>query len=325
MKSKKQQKKTSIKSSILVLLLIAILLIASTYAWFTSNKQVTVSSLNVNVAAKNGLQISVDGTNWKSIISNEDITGATATYAAAVNQIPTVMEPVSSGKTVTDGKLNVYYGTVDSTSGAPKLTATKATEVAGDTSVNAKFIVFDLFLKVDAATQIDLTTGSNVLAKDGSQDKGLQNASRVAFVTEGNTASGSTLATIQGLNGGDATTTKIWEPNYDVHTTAGVSAAYDTYAKTTTVGPDAAQLTYNGIIAPIETGVALNSADATYFAPVTPDYSTKKAMATTTFTTLQPGITKVRVYMWVEGQDVDCENGASGTDITYNLQWAVHE
>ena len=24
--------------------------------------------------------------------------------------------------------------------------------------------------------------------------------------------------------------------------------------------------------------------------------------------------------MWVEGQDVDCENNASGTDISYNVQ-----
>ena len=27
--------------------------------------------------------------------------------------------------------------------------------------------------------------------------------------------------------------------------------------------------------------------------------------------------------MWVEGQDVDCENGASGTDITFDLQFTA--
>ena len=27
--------------------------------------------------------------------------------------------------------------------------------------------------------------------------------------------------------------------------------------------------------------------------------------------------------MWVEGQDVDCENTASGTDIAFNLQLQV--
>ena len=38
---------------------------------------------------------------------------------------------------------------------------------------------------------------------------------------------------------------------------------------------------------------------------------------------LTAGITKVRVYMWIEGQDVDCENTASGTDISYNLQFTI--
>ena len=35
---------------------------------------------------------------------------------------------------------------------------------------------------------------------------------------------------------------------------------------------------------------------------------------------LQPGVTKFRVYMWLEGQDVDCENGATGTDISFNIE-----
>lgn len=36
--------------------------------------------------------------------------------------------------------------------------------------------------------------------------------------------------------------------------------------------------------------------------------------------TLQPGITKIRVYCWIEGQDYDCENDASGGNIALNLQ-----
>ena len=35
---------------------------------------------------------------------------------------------------------------------------------------------------------------------------------------------------------------------------------------------------------------------------------------------LKAGITKMRIYMWVEGQDVDCENTASGGNIIYSLQ-----
>jgi len=35
---------------------------------------------------------------------------------------------------------------------------------------------------------------------------------------------------------------------------------------------------------------------------------------------LRPGITKFRIYIWIEGQDVDCEDNASLGDINVNLQ-----
>ena len=41
--------------------------------------------------------------------------------------------------------------------------------------------------------------------------------------------------------------------------------------------------------------------------------------------TLQAGITKVKVYMWVEGQDVDCENSASGSDISFSFELSIKE
>ena len=40
---------------------------------------------------------------------------------------------------------------------------------------------------------------------------------------------------------------------------------------------------------------------------------------------LEAGITKLRIYMWVEGQDVDCENQASGSDMSFNLKFEIAE
>lgn len=40
---------------------------------------------------------------------------------------------------------------------------------------------------------------------------------------------------------------------------------------------------------------------------------------------LKAGITKVRMYMWIEGQDVDCEDDASGSNIAFDLQLTVKE
>lgn len=319
------KRKTSLKSSIMILLLVTILLIASSYAWFTSNQTVTVSSLDVSVEAKNGLQISVDGTNWKSIIQNEDLANASATYASNTNQIPEQLEPVSTiGQTdASTGFMNMYYGTVDpDDDGNYILAAVKDTETKG---TNGKFIAFDLFFKVEQDTPVYLSTNSNVEYTAGKADLGLQNAARVAFVDEGNLPSGSTVSAIQGLKG--AINTYIWEPNYDVHTPAAVSNAYDTYGiETTTSGADV--LSYDGIKAEFakEVGVKLlrESNAATHsdlFATVTPNYKTVKDFSSNvSLFTLTKGVTKMRIYMWIEGQDVDCENNASGANISYNLQ-----
>ena len=96
---KERQKRRKYRLLILLLLMLGTgtMLATSTYAWFTSNKNVSVETLKVNIEAKNGIQISADGTNWKSIIQLSDLTGAQATYPAAVNQIPdtaNTIEPV---------------------------------------------------------------------------------------------------------------------------------------------------------------------------------------------------------------------------------------
>ena len=168
--SKKNQKKSNVKSSILVLLLIAILLIASTYAWFTANTKVTISTLDVNVKAQNGLQISADGADWKTILQNTDIdpTNVSKTYSGNTNQIPSIMEPVSSvGKIATDGTMEMFYGTVtQSDAGTSQLTASKTTDTKGAGDQAGQYIVFDTFLRVDADSQLTLTAESNVKAKE---------------------------------------------------------------------------------------------------------------------------------------------------------------
>lgn len=327
-RQRREDRKKRRKYRLLILLLLLLgtgtMLVTSTYAWFTSNKTVNVNNIKVNVAAQNGIQISVDGTSWKSIVQSDDIKGAAAKYAAAVNQIPSAIEPVSTvGKMGADGKMEMFHGVIDTNEGGDYiLTATKSVE--SHNNDNGKFIAFDLFFKVDGDTDVYMTSTSGVKA-DGT-DKGIKNASRMAFAVLGNTTAGATLADVQALNAGAASPVTIWEPNYDVHQPAAVSHARDTYGITTTEnGADA--IGYSGIKADItkENNVLVGNAtaekNATLFDAVTPTFKTTEGNATNfKFLTLTSGITKVRVYMWVEGQDVDCENNASGGNIEYNLQ-----
>ena len=309
------------------------MLATSTYAWFTSNKTVSVNSIKVNIDAKNGIQISADGTTWKSIVQTSDLTGVHATtYTTSVNQIPNILEPVSTaGIPDNNGRLPMYYGTIITSESAQNngqyiLTATKSNEVDGS---SGQFIAFDLFFKVNTDTQVYLTTNSGVTTED-TPDTGIKNASRIAFVNLGHTTAGDTVANIQALNAGESAQVYLWEPNYDIHTAAGVANARDVYG-ITTAQTGGSLLPYSGIIADIPSssdvllGEATQSAHGTLFKDVTPTYKTVAGFDKyVQIFTLTGGITKYRIYMWVEGQDVDCENGASGGNINYDLQFSIN-
>lgn len=323
MVKKNERRKNNLRYSLLLLLLLLVFLMVSTYAWFTANQTVTISTLDVNVQTSNGLQISADAINWKTILQKADITGASATYTSSVNQVPDEMQPVSSAGIVDTGTgyMDMYFGTVDALEDGTgySLASDKEVDTRG---AGGRYIAFDIFLRVDQTTPVYLTTASNIITKEGAADKGLQNAARVAFIDEGNVADVGDSTGAQALKGG--TTSIIWEPNYDVHTAAGVANAKEIYGlDTTTTG--ASQLSYQGIKAEFadSEGVTLKNTNtfSQYFQTVTPTISTVKDFdAQQTLLNLKAGITKVRIYMWVEGQDVDCENNASGTDISFNVQ-----
>ena len=314
---------------LLLLCFTGVILTTSTYAWFTSNETVAVNTITVNIAAQNGIQVSTDGTNWKSIIQTTDITSASNTYAAAVNQLPQSLEPVSSALTVTnDGKMEMFYGQVAADdAGDWYLSANKSVEANGTTG---KFIAFDLFIKSDTTSNFYMTPNSKVSTAD-EDDKGIKNASRVAYVVLGNTTADDTVANIQklGTTGAAASPVYLWEPNYDVHKTNAIAHARDTYGLTITEGPDAERVNYDGIMAevPVDTvkvGEANATKHSTQFKAVTSNYLTTAANANyTQIFGITAGVTKVRIYMWVEGQDVDCENSASGGNINYDLQFTT--
>lgn len=320
--------------SILLLFTVA-MLSTSTYAWFTSNRVVTVSTINVHVAATGGIEISADGTNWKSIINPEDITSVhDSTYTTSTNQIPENMEPVSTGLDIdsSTGFLKMYYGTTTNNNlGDYILKSSRIIETEGNGSSNdGKFIAFDLFFKVSSETQVYLTNNSQVTYLNQDEGKGIANATRIAFVDEGTVSNGASVDEIQSLKRATSNTVYVWEPNYDTHTSSGIANARNLYGITTQES-NANRIIYDGLISEIDENANVllrntkSSSYPAYFKTVNISYYTKSDF--TNFVpvfTLRSGITKMRIYMWIEGQDVDCENDASYDDIQFDLQLSVN-
>ena len=324
--SKKRKKSKKIFIAILMILFTGVILTASTYAWFTANKTVTVSQIDVNVTTSEGLQISADAVNWKTVISNDDITGVT--YSGNKNQLPKETATIKPTSTIGEidgatGFMKMFVGTVESNdAGNYILTATQSIETKSTTT--GDFVVFDLFFQTNAAATIYLTSSSSVKASKTAT--GIQNAARVGFVVQGHAAAGTDAATIRALKSDGTVPAVIWEPNNDVHTAAAVKHAFDVY-EISTQQTGAPKLAYKGVKKDISktANIPLNSAETEYFADVTPNISTTVAGITDKYKRvfdLEAGVTKVRIYMWVEGQDVDCEDNASGGAVAYNLQFS---
>ena len=89
---------------ILLVAFTAVLLIVSSYAWFSTQRNVNLSNLDGTVKVAEGLEISLDGSKWSNTIDfsqyNDDQTVLKKLYGETDhNIIPTEMLPVSSNGT----------------------------------------------------------------------------------------------------------------------------------------------------------------------------------------------------------------------------------
>lgn len=364
MQTVKREKKRSLRAILLILLIVAVILIGSTYAWFISNNTATVSTINVKIETVEGVQISSNGVDWKFELVNADLTEATnlGSYASkAANQLPTILKPVSTGgKILPTGFQEMYLGTIKS-NGAGNSILTSSVETGEAQRKGGNYVAFDIFLKLDATSPktLFLSPGSGVTwdeatAKADTSENGayqerkyLEYASRVAFVVQGNVPAGTSDELVQGINYNNYSSTRgyyVWEPNYDKHIdTDTVKSA--TIAKNVMGFTDAELAQAPNPICGVKGTInesankllntcapSVNS-DDTNFKSYSADmwteegFSTKKVIGQGNGTqayTLNPGVTKIRIYMWIEGQDPDCITQASGTYLNFDLKFEVN-
>ncbi len=310
---------------------IVIFLSTVTYAWFTSNRIVDLQFFDIHVETDGGLEISENAINWKNEVTVEELKNAYKTYPDSLNQIPGTMSPVSSGGILdNNGYLNIFYGQVDSSGTKDFYLSTyrKIEERTTELSNNGDFIAFDVFFRTTTPKTLYLSESSYVLPKD--ESLGIENSARVAFIKEGTLPLETNLNSVQNMKTNNENNVYIWEPNYDIHTEHGVSNAFKTYQIVTSKN-NAEILEYDGVIGTVNNSSKIKLGDANsnnypgLFKKVDVDIHTKKDYKGNNFLCdLDVGITKMRVYMWLEGQDVDSENKASHGDITYFIEFTLN-
>lgn len=374
MKQKNQRNsKRRLNSLVLLVAFTAIMLIVSTYAWFSANNKVNLTSLTGAVTVAEGLQISLDAKSWTNEIDLSNLATISASLPGDIKNItPSAkLVPVSTTGIVdpevpmTD--LTMYTGTSD---GMVTLTDIKAADTVKTDGKEPGYYAFDLFVMNSTnGTEADvLQLNSDTKLTVGKGDTGLENSVRVAFARYGATAeltaNQTTIFTETIKNGGTYTNidkVAIWEPNANSHVPGVVSGNNRLVLNSTDSGKwslpfnessylptygltDAAKSATVQVGEETKTGMIENIYDWNSIPQVDskPVLAFQKTLQTpvvasgaklnniynlkttdTTDTNLEIAanqITRLRVFLWLEGQDVDCINYAShGGSITLDL------
>ena len=380
-----KRRNRKLRNLMFVCAICAIVLAASTYAWFTGLQEVKVNPFQVEIAAADSLQLSLNGEQWSETISFTDEAdlksksygGGTSVNWPKYKRPGTDIEvnglvPVSTigifNKEKSELKL-FEKQSMTTSSGGYRLLANEINYA--DQNRQKGYLAFDLFVKNFSGTQyitsedpndisseeaIYLTPSSAVTVGEGGvQDAGIENSVRVAFAQVGRiSANETTPGNITGMSctsGSGATgicrDAQIWEPNDTKHVTTAlnwyntscrkrdnssgnfletncetITGAVPTYsiAKAINPNPNADKkdivdiydgLEYNGYTNNTikETDPGFNRNQLKPLVAVDTFTDTEKnfkGVDRPSFMTLAPNsITKVRVYVYIEGQDID--------------------
>ena len=302
---KKTFKKRAFISAIAMLIVSAIVLTSATYAWFSMAKRVEVESMELNVTSPEGIQISANTSAFTTKLTVDNIKGTDETaggkrfnaYPGNINNVPGTIKP-SSTTMATNGKLpNWFDGSINDKG---------KMDIYSVNESGSGLVAFDLFVKVKSATTVKF--GSSKVSCDGNPE--LPTAMRIALVNCGTVQENAEASVIQNVLPTNSNSRKvIYEVDASNHTTAAQAMGATNGTILTTRG--------------FYTAGTNLSCNATY--PNITTLNTDSLFATIATTSsaakidVAAGITRMRVYMWMEGNDVDCANDVAGSTINFNL------
>jgi hypothetical protein len=272
----------------------------------------------------------VDAENWKGTITLDELRAQTDTTVCTWDDTnkKLVLSPRSSAaKATDDGKLTLYSATTQEKEFiASDGTTTSENVVVTGSGSTEKIVKFDLYARNTGTTAKDLILDSESAVKGVTNSTtGIENAIRVAFVYEGTQEiTGTDYATkatkLPQIDDETKATPSVWlwEPNSKKHKDGSLYAnnvEVPTYAIKSPITADKkVTLTPEGIIDKTKFGDYL-TADK-----VTADYS-DTATTSTIHSIAANSIVKFTVYIWLEGQDVDCNDQTANGSFTVDLKF----
>ncbi|MBR1609992.1 MAG: hypothetical protein IJ672_00655, partial [Methanobrevibacter sp.] len=218
MARKDNKKKKRVLHLAVIFTFTAIVFGTATYAWFIGMRTVNVNPFEVEIAATESLQLSLNGVDWSDTVSinssNYSDPDGEGKYASNTNTwggrglIPMSSIGIINNST---SRLTLFEkGSLTATSGGYRLMASR---VNNDTTTPDGYVAFDLFIKNSSGTEyystdnilneeaIYLTNDSKVaVGSSGVANTGIENSVRVAFAQIGRVEATTTTAeTIQGI------------------------------------------------------------------------------------------------------------------------------
>lgn len=316
---------------LVVAFFLGILLIGTTYAWLSSSLDVKINFLNLTVSNDSGLSISLDGINFgESVIVSEDILidEVTATYPNHTNQwcgrglipVSTIgIKDSNSDKFYLFGNSRVAHYNYDD-GRHEKLIDTHLMYEIAPNRFNY-YVSFDLFLRNNSGSPMPdnlyFRQGTGVFfdGVEASDYDGVFNSMRIGMVKIGTTSKNAPANEIQNLECNNKCESIIYEPNSTAHSEGSKLRALENNI----VLIDGVA---NKTFAIISEDRDINIASGQPGSGVPLDLKLFQIQDTITnfnnpIFQLPNGITKFRVYVWVEGQDVDSLNTKSeGLDLS---------
>ena len=300
-------------SAIAMLIVSAIVLTSSTFAWFSMARQVGVKEMELTVTSPEGVQISANTANWTTQISIDDLNpaeGATGRFQADkdhTNYFPKLLRP-SSSRMNTVQSLPVFFEGSVSEDGI--LTTVQKTDATGG------YIAFDVYLKVSEPQTIYWDDTKVTMVENGNEE--VLYSTRVALIPCGTSEDPAVAKKIITCPQGSA---QMYEPAGYKHLAELISAKKatdDTYVETK----------YINVAIPATE--KLNVANTDY---VTSDNkyafgsnagvkANEKDKSEMKFSVTK-GITRVRAYLWIEGNDIDCLQSVGGAQLKFALNFSL--